>query len=203
MSDLGKRLSHMQASALQEIGNIGAGHATVALSQLIEKKINLTVTRVELLGLEEFINLVGKNSLVIGVYLKILIEIKAGIIVLFIKESAFNLVDILLKQPAGRTKDLGDLEQSALKETGSILSAAYLNALSDLMKLTLIPSVPKIISDTAEVVMLSIFGQLLTEANIMLTIENEFVEADNKIKGYFLFIPGEKGVEALLKSLGI
>ena len=203
MSETIKELSDIQASALQEMGNIGAGHAAIALSQLIEKKIMRAVTRVKLLGLEEFINLVGKDTLIVGVHLRVLVEIQSGIILVFLKDSALALADVLMKQKIGTTKILEEIEQSALRETGSILSAAYLNALSELVHITLIPSVPKIVIDKAEVVLTSIFGQLLKEENIILAIETEFIEASTRIKGYFLFIPGEKGIHALLKGLGV
>ncbi|MFH1440661.1 MAG: chemotaxis protein CheC [Candidatus Omnitrophota bacterium] len=198
-----KELSDIQASALQEMGNIGAGHAGIALSQLIEKKIMMAVTRVKLLSLEEFINLIGKDSLVVGIHLKVLVEIQAGMVLIFLKESALSLVDVLMKQKIGSTKILSDIAQSALKETGSILSAAYLNALTEMLHTSLIPSVPKIALDKAETVMSTIFGELLKEENIMLAIETEFIEASSKIKGYFLFVPGHKGIQYLLKNLGV
>jgi len=198
-----KELSDIQVSALQEMGNIGAGHAAIALSQLIERKIMMAVTKVKLLGLEEFINLVGKDNLVAGIHLKVLVEIQAGIILVFLKDGALSLADVLMKQKIGTTKILGEIEQSALRETGSILSAAYLNALSELVNITLIPSVPKIVIDKAEAVLTSIFGQLLKEENILLAIETEFIESSTRIKGYFLFIPGDKGMQALFKGLGV
>ena len=203
MSEIISKLSDIQASALQEMGNIGAGHAAIALSQLIEKKIMMAVTKVKLLGLEEFVDLVGKNTLVVGIHLKVLVEIQSGIILIFSKDGALTLVDVLMKQKIGTTKILDEIEQSALRETGSILSAAYLNALSDLINITLIPSVPKIVFDRAEVVMKSIFARLLKEEDIMLAIETEFIEASSRIKGYFLFIPGERGIHTLLKGLGV
>jgi len=203
MDEIITKLSDIQASALQETGNIGAGHAAIALSQLIEKKIMMAVTRVKLLGLEEFINLVGKDALITGIHLRVLVEIQAGIILVFLEDGALALADVLMKQKIGTTKILGEIEQSALRETGSILSAAYLNALSELVNITLIPSVPKIVFDKTEIVLNSIFGQLLKEENIILAIETEFIEASTRIKGYFLFIPGEKGIHTLLKGLGV
>lgn len=197
-------LTDFQKSALQEMGNIGAGHAAIALSQLINRKIMIAVTKIRLLELGEFIkDIGGQDNLVIGVHLKVLADVQGGIILVFLKESALSLVDVVMNQKLGTTKILGEMEQSCLKETGSILSASYLNALSELMKLTLIPSVPKIVFDKAEIVVNSVFEQLLKESNIILGIETEFVEATTRIKGEFLFMPNEAGIEVLLKALGV
>jgi chemotaxis protein CheC len=197
-------LTDFQKSALSEMGNIGAGHAAIALSQLIGKKIMIAVTKVRLAGIADFIKDIGnKEALVVGVYLKVLGEAQGGIILVFLRESALSLVDILLNQKIGTTKILAELEESALKETGSILSGAYLNALSELMQITLIPSVPKIAFDQAGVVVESIFGHLLNGSNIVLGIETEFVEAATRIKGHFLFMPDAEGIKMMLKKLGV
>ena len=197
-------LTDFQKSALSEMGNIGAGHAAIALSQLIGKKIMIAVTKVRLTGIAEFIKDIGsKEALVMGVYLKVLGEAQGGIILVFLRENVLSLVDILLNQKIGTTKILAELEESCFKETGSILSGAYLNALSELMQITLIPSVPKIAFDQAGVMVESIFGKLLEGSNIVLGIETEFVEAAARIKGHFLFMPDAEGIEVLLKRLGV
>lgn len=198
------QLTDFQKSALQEMGNIGAGHAAIALSQLLGKKIMIAVPRVRLAGITDFIHDIGsRDSLVMGVYLKVLGEAQGGIILVFLRESALSLVDILMNQKIGTTKILGKIEESALKETGSILSGSYLNALSGLLEITLIPSVPKIAFDKVEAVVESIFAKVIEESSIVLGIETEFVEATARIKGHFLFMPDAEGIEVLLKKLGV
>ena len=46
-------LSPMQLDALREIGNIGAGNAATALSQIINRKIDMSVPRLNILPLSE------------------------------------------------------------------------------------------------------------------------------------------------------
>ncbi len=98
---------------------------------------------------------------------------------------------------------MSEMEQSALKEAGSILSASYLNALSDIMRLTLIPSVPTMVVNKVEVLFEAVFEKLIKESDIMLGIENEFIEASTRIKGHFFFMPEIKGLDVLLKALGV
>ena len=49
----------VQFDVLKEIGNIGAGNATTALSQLIRSKVDMRVPKVELLGFQELSEIVG------------------------------------------------------------------------------------------------------------------------------------------------
>ena len=49
----------MQYDVLREIGNIGAGNATTALSQMINAKISMEVPNVELLEFKELSEIAG------------------------------------------------------------------------------------------------------------------------------------------------
>jgi len=197
-------LSEFQMSALAEAGNIGSGHAAVALSQLIGHKIMVAVTKVQVVNVKEYFRLIGKpDSLLIGICLKVLGDIQGAILLVFMREPALALVDVLMNQKIGTTKVLGDMEQSALKEAGSILGATYLNAISELIKITTIPSVPKIAFDKADEVVKAVFEHIDQKAGMILGVETEFIEASTRIRGHFIFMPDEKGLRALLKGLGV
>ena len=199
-----KELTEFQLSALAEAGNIGSGHAAIALSQLIGRKIMVAVTNVRILPIDNYTRLIGKSdSLIMGIYLRVLGDVQGAILLVLLREPALNLIDVLMNQKIGTTKILGEIEQSALKEAGSILSASYLNAISDLMKLTVIPSVPRMSFDRAEVVFESVFEPLRRDSDVVIGIETEFVEATTRIKGHFIFMPDRQGVSAILKGLGV
>ena len=51
-------LTPSQLDALKEVGNIGAGHGATALSQLLGKKILITVPKANILPLSEVPRLV-------------------------------------------------------------------------------------------------------------------------------------------------
>ena len=199
-----KKLTDIQLSALAEAGNIGSGHAAIALSQLLGRKIMIAVTKVRIASLKEFKETIGGEEILIaGIYLKVLGDAQGSIILVLKRESAFFLVDVLLNQKLGSTRILSEMEQSALKEVGSILSASYLNALSDLMKITLIPSVPRMVFDKAGGVFDTVFEEIVTKSDIVVGIETEFVELTTRIKGQFLFMPDVKGLDALTTALGV
>ena len=53
MSDDIASLSPVQMDALREIGNVGAGNSATALSQIINRRIDMDVPRVSIVPLEE------------------------------------------------------------------------------------------------------------------------------------------------------
>ena len=49
----GKQLSELQIDALREAGNIGAGNAAIALSQMVNKKVGLSTPKASLIRLTD------------------------------------------------------------------------------------------------------------------------------------------------------
>lgn len=195
-------LSTIQESALREIGNIGAGHAATALSQLMGKKITIAVPVVQLVQARDFLERADGKLLVAAVYFKVVGDAKGGILFYLSREEALKLADALLKLKLGSTKELGQLEESALKETGSILSASYLSAASELTKMTLIPSVPRFLLDSMEKVFQTAFEKEREESpRGLIVIENVFIEATTRVTGHFLFMPDEEGLSLMLEKL--
>lgn len=197
-------LTEMQISALQEAGNIGSAHAALALSQLIGHRIMVAVTKISILDLANFTEALGGGEKpIVGVYCRVLGDAEGAILLTFDKEGSAALADVLLGQRIGTTKLLGELEQSAVKEAGSILSASYVNVLADLMKATLIISVPHMSFDKVGVVLQTVFERFLKETDVFVGIETEFIEASARIKGYFLYMPNAAALGALFKALQV
>ena len=62
------QMDSVQFDVLKEIGNIGAGNATTALSKLIRSKVDMRVPKVELLGFQELPEIVGgAETVVVGI----------------------------------------------------------------------------------------------------------------------------------------
>jgi len=197
-----KGLSDFQLSAIQEIGNIGSGHAAIALSQLIGRKIMIAVTKAQVVTPEDFHKLINDpDSSITGVHLKVLGDVQGMIFLCISREPALILLDVLMNQKIGTTKVLGEMEESALKEMGSILSASYLNAISELTSCALIPSVPKVMFDKAGAILESVFEPIRQKSGMVIGIETEFIEASTRIRAQFIFMPDEEGTNVLLEKL--
>ena len=52
-------LTPFQLDAIREVGNIGAGHAATVLSQLLNKRVAMSVPKVNILPLAEACDVVG------------------------------------------------------------------------------------------------------------------------------------------------
>ena len=158
MDDI-RKLKALQLDALREVANIGAGHAATALSQMTGQTIMISVPRINIAPLEDIPNQVATDEEpVAGVLMKILGDLTGLALLVFPQPTALRVAGLMMKRDA--VESLGDLEQSALREAGNILSAAYLNALSEFMGMILLPSPPSLAIDMSDAVMSSTFVEM-------------------------------------------
>lgn len=204
MTDEILKLSADQLDALREIGNVGAGNSATALSQIINRRIDMTVPKVAIMPLDDVPNVVGgPDAMVVGVFLRVYGLAPGSVLFLLPHDSAFYLIDMLLGKERGSTKTLDFMDESALMEIGNILSGAYLNALSHFTKLTLLPSIPALAMDMAGAILSVVLVQLGQMGDHALVIETEFLSEDDGIKGHFFLIPDPGSLNTILSAVGV
>ena len=195
----------IEFDVLTEIGNIGAGNATTALSQLINARIDMCVPKVDLLGFSELAEIVGgAETLVAGILLSLEGDIDGMMLFVLESSAAHLLVDQLMGCVSGGNKGhFSEMEESALMEIGNIIAGAYLSSISELTNMKITSSVPYLSVDMAGAI-LSVpaieFGKLGDKA---LLIESKFKDLDVDISGYFILIPTLESYGQILTSLGL
>jgi len=198
------KLSTIQLDALKEIGNVGAGNSATALSQLINRKIDMTVPQIAIMPLGDVPDVVGgPDAMVAGVFLRVYGPAPSSILFLLPRDSAFTLVDMLMGRDQGYTTSLNSMDESALMEIGNILAGAYLNALSYFTKLTLLPSIPALAMDMAGAILSVILIQLGEMGDHALVIETEFTTENDGVKGHFFLIPDPGSLSTILAAIGV
>lgn len=194
------KFSVFQKDALKEIGNICAGNAATALSQLLDKKIDIHVPEIIFLPIEDVPKVVGEDKIVVGLVVRILGNIRSVILLIFLQKDALTLASLMTNKKPSNGTVITELERSALKEIGVILVNAYLGALSVFVKWGLVPTVPELIEDMAEAIVDYILIELSDVSEYALLIKSEFVETTTLVTGHFFLIPDPKGLEILLKA---
>jgi chemotaxis protein CheC len=196
-------LNPAQLDAMKEVGNIGAGHGATALSQLLGKRIFITVPKANIIPLSQVPQLVGDpNTLVAGLTLSILGDATGKILLLFPRDSALHLADMLLKQPLGSSKILTEMGHSAIKEAGNILTGAYLSALNEFLGMLLLISVPTLVFDMAGALLATV-AQGLDEATKVISIETKFIDDNKEIGGYFILVPDAVSLRAIFQAIKV
>lgn len=210
MKDLSmEQLTNQYFDVLKELGNIGAGNATTALAQMIGCKVDMSVPQVKLLEFKELGELLGgEDKIMVSIYLQVEGDVDGSMMFILEKSAAVHLVNKLMCGMLGIEEseieghDFGEMECSAIKEVGNIITGAYLNALSSLTNLKIFPSIPQLGIDMAGA-LLSVpaveFGAL---GDKILLIQTKFSD-DIDLDGYFILIPDMESYQKILTSLGV
>lgn len=187
---------------LKEIGNIGAGNATTALSTMIGAKIDMRVPKVVLLGFSDIASTIGSEETILaGILLTLEGDVQGMMMFLMELEPAHNLVNALMGT-SNQGKDFNEMELSALQEIGNIITGAYLSSLSDLTRLTVVSSVPYLSIDMAGALLSVPAIEFSKIGDKVLLIETEF-DDEMKLNGYFILIPELESYDKILESLGL
>lgn len=208
MGDPIPRFSEFQLDALREIGNVGAGNAATALSQMVGRRVDMSVTKVQVLPVEAIAGFLGgldKN--VAAVHMPVYGEMAGVALVFFPVERISELSGMLIGKREEDPDELSELGRSALKELGSILTGSYLSALFRFIHLQLIHGVPALAIDMAQAILDTVLVELEQKDDVAIVIETEFLEGDRQLTGSFFLLPEADSLkgffEAFSKALGL
>ncbi|MDD5730993.1 MAG: chemotaxis protein CheC [Candidatus Omnitrophica bacterium] len=201
-------LTPEQFDILKEIGSIGAANSATALSQLLCKKVTISVPNVRLLGADELPTsefITKSGDIGIAASSTILGTLTGGMLVLFSQSSALLMIDILMRREIGTTQFFNIMDASALSECSSILCCSYLNAITEFLNLyKLVPSINQIYMDKIDKLTRVLVKDFMNiNAGYALPIENNLVIAGTELNLFVVFLLDVASVNKILKSVGL
>lgn len=188
---------------LKELGNIGAGNAMTALSQMLQCKVDMKVPQVKLLEFSAVGELMGgEEQIMVGVFLGVEGDITGSMMFMVEEESARHLIQKITMgmMPAGT--EFEEMGLSAMKEVGNIITGAYLNSLSTLTNLKIYPTPPALTVDMAGAILSVPAIQFGIYGDRILLIQSQFYD-EVELDGYFILIPDMESYAKILTALGL
>lgn len=197
-------LNEIQLDVLKEIGNIGSGNASTALSAMIGKEIQIKMPSVKILGFQEAIDNNGNaEDLIAAILIRLKNDIQGMILLLIEKDFA----DMILNTFFGKTDvnllqlDEGDI--SALSEIGNIMGSSYMSAIATLASLDIGVDAPSFTVDMLGAVM-SVPVIEFGEVGDKLLCIDKSIEIDGvSVKSNMLLIPTVESLKFLFERLGV
>jgi chemotaxis protein CheC len=200
MSDI--ELDKLELDALREVGNIGAGRAATALSQMLARPVHIDVPKASIVRLEQLPEpLGGPEKLVAATYFRVYGEAPGRLLIMIGEQSLAHLLTLLMGAAPTPGQPLDATAQSAVKELGNILCSAYLNALADFMGFPLLPSVPALAIDMVSSVLQSVASDAAETGAQALLIENRFMESSQEVPLFLFLLPEPGALQAMLDGL--
>lgn len=205
-----KKITSIHLDVLKEIGNIGAAHAATALSDLLNRKVDMRVPKVEMVSFNDMMELAGgSETVVVGIFLRIEGDVEGSMFFVLPIEQANKFIRGLIHDESFDFNEppVPELGLSAMQEMGNILSGSYLSALSDFTGLKIYPTVPGLSVD--------MFGAIISIGLIELShisdhvivintsiFDDEQVDA-NSVRGHFFLLPDPESFQQIFKALGV
>lgn len=188
---------------LKELGNIGAGNAMTALSQMLQCKVDMKVPQVRLLEFSEVGEMMGGEELImVGVFLGVEGDITGSMMFMVEEQTARHLIQKITMGMLPEGNEFEEMGLSAMKEVGNIITGAYLNSLSTLTNLKIFPTPPALTVDMAGAILSVPAIQFGIFGDKILLIQSQFHD-EIQLDGYFILIPDMESYAKILTSLGL
>jgi chemotaxis protein CheC len=203
------KLTSIQLDVLKEIGNIGAGNAATALSQLLNRKIDMVMPSVKVVSFDEMMDLFGgPDETIVALLFRIYGDAPSNVFFVLSVPEAEVLVRTMTNNPEftllrNESSDLMSL--SVLEEIGNIVTGSYISALSDFTGLHMQPSVPHLGIDMAAAVLTYGLIDISQVSDFCLVIDSKVNSKGRRqaMEGNFFLLPHPASLEVIFHALGI
>ncbi|GEM_PF-1968837 len=122
---------------LKEMATVAAGRSTSALAEMLDLKVDIKVPSVRFVKFQELPKELSEfyEKEVIGIYFKFFGGLEGDMLCFMTKDTAKNLINILLGEETQEFNDSLDIIKAAIKEVGNITANSYINAITDFLNL--------------------------------------------------------------------
>jgi len=188
---------------LKELGNIGSGRAATALSQLLNRRIEMKVPKVQVMTFAELLDSRGGPDVpMLTVVIDVHGDVEGRMFFMLDLRSVERIVEVVLGERDG-IENLSEMAYSFLFEMGNILVSSYFSSLADLTGLNMSVSVPRLSIDMLGAIMGEGLAEMEQIENKAIVIDAEIMEGQDRIEGAFCFIPLPSSMGALFRALGV
>lgn len=187
---------------LREIGNIGAGNAAGALSNMINAPVDLGVPHCDLIPYSKVTDVLeGPESVVVGILVQMSGDLEGFILMVHELKNAIATVKMLTGEEIDVHTGMNLSVLEPMKEVANILVGSYLSAISTMTNLSIMPSVPDMTVDMAMAIMnvpVIVYGSV---SEYVLRLETEFGGNASELIGHFFLMPTVESFNVLKKAL--
>lgn len=194
--------SDRRLELLQQLFAAATSEASAAMRRWSRGEITLSLDQLREIPLEQ-VNREFElgTDLVTMVVLTLQGEAGGTMILTFDEENGARLVESLTGQPCQASEGWAELGESALCETGNILGCAYLNAITRLVGVDLIPSPPVFLQDFGACVLQQALTQQVDVVRDVMICETRFTRDGQDLNWSVLFIPNRQLCDRLDANL--
>lgn len=200
------KMDAMQQDIFREIANIGAGHASSALSMMLECPVEQDIPEVQLVPLGDMMDLLGgAERVVVGVAMQVSGDMSGYLLAIMDAPEAQHVIEVMRGQPLEKPPEgamFSEMDESALKEAVNIMGGSYLTAICQMTGLEMFLTSPYASMDMLGAILSIALVQAGQSGDYVLYIKSGLFGAAKQFAGDLLLIPSEESSRTMLQSLG-
>lgn len=195
------RYTPLQLDFIKELSNVGGGNAATSISQLIKKPVNMNVPIIDLIDYEElYETTMAEDTVVNAVIMKMFGDAEGTFLFVTSEGALNNLINMMMPEGVALTEELS---QSGIKELVNILVTSFVNAISKLVNINIISSVPVLTMEMFGAILSSVYMESEQYDENIMIIKNEFLYNGDIIHGTLYFVPKPGVLTSLFEIIGI
>lgn len=192
--------SDIQLDIIKELTNIGGGNAATSISQLINKPVDMLVPTIEVLNYNQvFDKIMPEDEMVNAVIMRMLGGGEGTFLFIIDEKASLDVINMMMPENVHLTEEIGN---SAIRELVNIVVTSYLNAISKMIDIDFISSIPLLTKDMFGAIISSVYIESEQYDENILIIKNEFIYQGTKIEASLYFIPKPGVLTELFNILG-
>jgi chemotaxis protein CheC len=197
-------LQELELDALKEAGNIGASHASTAMSCLVHAPVMINVPDCIVCRTEDLPHRMGhEDERYVATFFQTYGKGSGNLLMVMSYETAVKLSALMMNTEYDEGKELDDEGLEAISEMGNICTSAYLNAMAAFLGTTILPSPPSIAVDVLGAIMQFPASLVAEVSDYVVILKTSFVIGEETYQGSFVFLPDPESQKMLLaKFLG-
>jgi chemotaxis protein CheC len=173
-----------------------------AVSQMVNLPAKITVLDIDYCLIEDVPDLLGsRGALSAGIFIDLKGELAGSVLTLIPEKSAYDMVDCLLTQPAGTTKELDDMGKSAVSELCNVLVGHYMKTLLEAINVDGEYSTPFFAFDMAGSILQQILIMRAEASNRLLVTKTDMELGHKRHEAYFFFMFPPVSLRLMTKRL--
>ena len=191
---------------LREVGNIGAGNAATALSEMLGYMVKVSVPSVKVADMKDVAKEIDTgDEEVIAILINLDQDLIGTILTVLYKPFVNELIKTFLGCEIKTTEDLraNEMAKSALSEVGNITAANYVNALARLSKMTINILTPDLHIEKLQDMMEKQTKAFKEFGDKVVLIDESFIIKDEEYKSSMILMLELDSLNDLMEKLGV
>lgn len=182
---------------LLEIGNIGAGHATTALSQILQEPIAIELPRVHMTVPRLVPDIYGKHDTIVSaIFMQLRGAADCDVMLIFEERECAKIVELM----TNGMEITPEIQRSAIEEMGSIVITSFLSAMANFTSTKLVMTPPQLIVDSFDAI---IDGLLIKQAlcsDVAVIFDARFKRYNTSTEGFLITFLGDELQRILIQK---